>query len=72
LIILAWAALRLLSRLSDLRYAASKLDQRRGQALDLQASVAELEQTLAAVQQRTEAVQDHVAVIKAGTGAAAD
>lgn len=68
LAILVGVAVPLVGRLGGLQRAVLRLQRRQQEALSLQASVAELEQTMLGLQQRAEATQAGLAVIKAGRG----
>jgi hypothetical protein len=68
-IVLVAAVVPLSGRLSALRRAAVKLQRRREDAMTLQAAAAELERSVAALQERAEQAQRRLAVIKAGRGA---
>jgi hypothetical protein len=70
LIILVAVSLPVVGRLSALRRAVVKLQRRQAEAMALQAGAARLEQTVLEMQQRTETMQERLAVIKAGRGEA--
>ncbi|MEU8243746.1 hypothetical protein AB0C07_36300 [Actinoplanes missouriensis] len=68
LIVLVFAATRLLGRLPDLRRAAVKLQRRQEEAMRLQVAGEELQRTVLVVQQKAERAQDAVTQIKANLG----
>ncbi|MFF0378007.1 hypothetical protein [Actinoplanes missouriensis] len=68
LIVLIFAATRLLGRLPDLRRAAVKLQRRQEEAMRLQVAGEELQRTVLVVQQKAERAQDAVTQIKANLG----
>jgi beta-lactamase regulating signal transducer with metallopeptidase domain len=63
LVILIVAGARLFGRLGGLQRAAVKLQRRQAEAMKLQEAAGELEQTLLGVQQRAEALQEHLATL---------
>ncbi len=63
LFVLIGAAVPVLRRLGGLRRAAVRLQLRQADAAKLQASAAELEQTLAGVQARAEQMQERLAAL---------
>ena len=63
LIVLVAAAVPVLGRLGGLRRAATRLQRRQADAAKLQASAAELEQSLAGVQARAEEMQERLAAL---------
>lgn len=68
LIIVGWAALSLLGRLSVFQHATVRLQRRQQEAMKLQEGAAVLEQSVLAVQERAEVMQGRVATIQAGLG----
>jgi uncharacterized protein YlxW (UPF0749 family) len=68
LIVLIFAASRLLGRLPALRRAAVKLQRRQEEAMVLQAGAEQLQETVLGLQERAERAQDKVAEIKAARG----
>ena len=70
LIILAAAAMPLLTKLGDLRHAAEKAQRRQVEVEALQTHAQQLEQTLLGLQERAETTQERLALIKAGRGEA--
>ncbi|MDI6100122.1 hypothetical protein QLQ12_16080 [Actinoplanes sp. NEAU-A12] len=68
LIVLIFAASRLLGRLPGLRRAALKLQRRQEEALGLQAGAEQLQETMLGLQERAERAHDKVAQIQAARG----
>jgi uncharacterized protein YlxW (UPF0749 family) len=68
LIVLIFAASRLLGRLPGLRRAAVRLQRRQEEALVLQAGAERLQETVQGLQERAERAQDKVAEIQAARG----
>jgi uncharacterized protein YlxW (UPF0749 family) len=68
LLVLIFAASRVLGRLPALRRAAGKLEKRRDEALVLQQSAERLQATVQGLQERAERAQEKVEEIKAGRG----
>jgi HAMP domain-containing protein len=66
LIILVAVTVPVIGRLSALRRAVRRLQQRQPEALKLQAGAAELERTLTSLQRRAETTQERLALIRAG------
>ncbi|MEV6634602.1 hypothetical protein AB0M54_28025 [Actinoplanes sp. NPDC051470] len=68
LIILAVVAVPLLGKLGNLRRAGERLQRRQAEAMKLQANAEQLQETLLGMQQRTDTMQERLALIKAGHG----
>ncbi|WP_430784476.1 hypothetical protein [Actinoplanes sp. G11-F43] len=68
LVVLIFAARKVLGRLHVLERAARRLQHRQEEALELQAAAERLQVTLAGLQERAETAQEKVDVIKAGRG----
>jgi uncharacterized protein YlxW (UPF0749 family) len=68
LLVLIFAASRVIGRLPALRRAAGKLERRRDEALALQQSAERLQETVQGLQERAERAQEKVEEIKAGRG----
>jgi hypothetical protein len=66
LIVLLAAAVPLVGKLGELRRAVARVQKRQSEAEALQAHAQQLEQTLLALQGRTETMQERIALIKAG------